>query len=316
MPQCIDCGAETPREDLFGAPDELRCQRCANKKYEPFRAPRRAATEPWPPFVSYFLLGLAVVVTLAFWWGETKLFVVNYVIADSTAVWNGAAWQLFTTIFAHGDVIHLLFNCAMLWRFGREVEEWLGPVRYAGLVVLLGVGASAAQFLASSSGGIGLSGVVYGLAGLLFAIRRYKDFAAILMNDQMVQMLVVWFFLCIALTYARVWSIANVAHGAGAVLGWLIGRAALARGRVWLLAGVALLVALLTAATQYMPWDGWYAIHQGNRNLVRHDWTAALTWFRRADATLRKDDNVRSAVREKIRELEGLVENAPGEGIP
>ena len=39
-------------------------------------------------------------------------------------------WQLFTYIFLHGDVSHILFNLIALWMFGGELENYWGSKKF------------------------------------------------------------------------------------------------------------------------------------------------------------------------------------------
>jgi Flp pilus assembly protein TadD len=66
-----------------------------------------------------------------------------------------------------------------------------------------------------------------------------------------------WFVICIVATYTKVWAVANVAHGVGALLGGLVGFAMSARAtlrRVLAAAGVlVLLAASYAGATVLRP---------------------------------------------------------------
>src|SRR5262249_4133408 len=146
------------------------------------------------------------------------------------------------------------------WRFGRALEEWMGWLRYLGFFILAGMGSSAAEFLYSPAPAIGLSGVGYAMFGLLLALRRDTGFAAELMQPPIVQLFVFWFFLCIVLTYSGAMPVANIAHGAGAVIGWLLGQAVLLSQRHWLVVALTLLVTGLVVATQFMTWNRLYVI--------------------------------------------------------
>src|SRR5205814_8950529 len=169
-----------------------------------------------------------------------------------------------------------------LWQIGPALETWMGHLLYSGFILVTAAGSSAAQFLADDHGSIGFSGVIFAMFGLLFALRRHKDFAAAIMHSQTVGYLVFWFFLCIVLTYTKVWSIANTAHGAGAVLGWLIGCAVLWRHRTWSILGACLLIAAIVAATQYMPWNGRFDVYRGMNCLRNGDKDNAIYWFEKA----------------------------------
>ena len=85
--------------------------------------------------------------------------------------------------------------------------------RAGGAPVLLPNTAEQALFY----GGVGLSGVVYGLFGLLWVLSRRDSRFRDAMDRQTVQLMVAWFFLCIVLTITGAWKVANVAHGAGCV---------------------------------------------------------------------------------------------------
>jgi membrane associated rhomboid family serine protease len=282
MPKCLECGAETPRDQMRGAPDELRCEPCARKRYSVFLGPRHHRPREVPPFLTYGIIAAAIVATLIF---RSSPQFGRYLVAALPMIWDGELWRLVTTVFPHGGFIHLAFNLYWTWRFGRDLEAWVGPLRFAGLFVFLALGSSAAEVLAGSSG-VGLSGVVYGFFGLLYALRRDKDFAAMHMHPQVVQTFVVWFFLCIVLTYMDIMRIGNWAHGAGAVLGWLTGRAILSRQRILAVAGVSALAVALAGATLHMPWNGDYAVHRAIRYSQEKNYRSALYWYEKAEERL------------------------------
>jgi membrane associated rhomboid family serine protease len=262
MPPCCTCGTETPREEMYGPPDELRCRTCAQQSYAPFQTARRGPDRKSHTPVTLITALAAVAATLLY--ATDPSGEIRYLIADRAPVWQGQVWRLFTAVFPHVNLLHLVFNLYWLWRFGQVVETWMGSLRFAGFFVVVAIGPLATDFLLSE-GGIGLSGVGYALFGLLYALRRDKGFAAEQMQPSVVQLFVVWFFLCILLTYTHVLPVANVAHGAGAVLGWLIGRSVLLRPKLLLLSLSALgaLTMALILATQYMPWNGDYAWYRG-----------------------------------------------------
>lgn len=127
-------------------------------------------------------------------------------------------WRLVSAHLAHGDLFHLGINLYWTWIFGQLLEPRLGHFRFAGLLVALAVGISAACH-AFDEGGIGLSGIGYGLWGfLLVAGRRLESWRGLLHRREHV-LFVLWFALCIVMTREGVWNISNWGHGSGAVLG-------------------------------------------------------------------------------------------------
>jgi len=307
MPACIACGAETPREQMYGAPDELRCRACAQKSYAPFEVPRSGRRTKVRTPVTIVVAVAAALATL--YYGSDPAGPVRYLIADGEDVWRGEVWRFLTCVLPHVNLLHLVFNLYWLWRFGRAVETWMGSVAYAGFVALVAAGSSSADFLISQ-GGIGLSGVGYALFGLLYALRRDKAFAAEQMHPQIVNLFVGWFFLCILLTYTKVMPVANVAHGAGAILGWLVGKSILVRQRVPAIVGVSVLVLGIIAATQYMPWNGAYAAHRGAQYAKQKNYAAALVWYRKAALAYPNNREVANYVRYLEREVQAANEEA------
>ena len=164
----------------------------------------------------------------------------------SREAFRGEPWRLVTGILPHADVFHIAFNVYWLWVFGTEVEQRFGALRMALLVVLLAVISSAAEY-ALFAGGVGLSGVGYGLFGLAWVRARRDPRSADLVDRSTVVLFLIWFVLCVVLTAAGTWRVGNTAHGAGLVAGALVGFALTPRGPRRAL-GAALLGALLGAS--------------------------------------------------------------------
>ena len=75
-------------------------------------------------------------------------------------------WQLFTYIFLHGGLSHILFNLLALWMFGGELENYWGSKKFLTIFFLLRnwcgictVIFSPYQFIPV----IGASGAIYGI---------------------------------------------------------------------------------------------------------------------------------------------------------
>lgn len=183
----------------------------------------------------------AIFVTGAVQFGKTDL--TPFVMSSLT--FEGEPWRLVASALPHAGLIHLLFNVYWLWILGTRVEEELGHVAMIVLVSVLAVASSAAQF-AFSVGGIGLSGVGYGIVGFLAAARRIDPRFRDAIDTRTLQLFVAWFFLCIVLTITNVMPIGNYAHGAGFLLGIPLAYAMLPTGLARRI-GAGLLALVLTA---------------------------------------------------------------------
>ena len=66
-------------------------------------------------------------------------------LTPSLVLGNFYIWQLFTYIFLHGGVFHLLINMLILFMFGCELERYWGSRRFWQYFLVTGVGAGSAS---------------------------------------------------------------------------------------------------------------------------------------------------------------------------
>jgi membrane associated rhomboid family serine protease len=165
------------------------------------------------------------------------------VLMDARA-WDGQFWRLASSALVHIGPLHLIFNLYWLWAFGTALEESLGARAIGGIVLLLAVGSQAAEY-ALSIPGVGLSGVGYGLFGLLLVLGRWDVRFARIVDRQTTALFVIWFVVCWLMTQAGHWNIGNVAHAAGTFIGVLLGLILVTHGR-WRVA-LSGLLAVFTA---------------------------------------------------------------------
>lgn len=135
---------------------------------------------------------------------------------------EGEPWRLLTSAALHGGIAHLAFNLWVIWLFGAHLEQVLGHVKMAGIAIALALVASAAQY-GLSGPAVGLSGIGYGLFTFLWVAGISQPQKYGTLSRSTIYMLGGMFFVFIGLTLLQVLSIANVAHGAGAAMGALLG---------------------------------------------------------------------------------------------
>ena len=137
---------------------------------------------------------------------------------------------LYKLAYARG-ILHALFNTYWLLWFGVVLEPKLGSVKFFGLIVLLSYLSMMPEYVVTGFDAevpvaiVGFSGVVYGLFGLCWIGRRFDQDLYHCCDDQVAQLLIGWFFICIAITWAKIFPVANVAHASGWLFGWLYGKA-------------------------------------------------------------------------------------------
>ena len=91
-------------------------------------------------------------------------------------------FNFLSSMFMHGDIMHLLGNMLFLWIFGDNIEDRLGHIRYAVFYIVCGIAAALAQIIMGPGSIIpmlGASGAISGVLGgyiLLFPHKRVRAF--------------------------------------------------------------------------------------------------------------------------------------------
>jgi rhomboid protease GluP len=133
-------------------------------------------------------------------------------------------WRLFTAMFLHANLIHILFNMYALYLFGYLIEGAFGKGRFIAIYFVTGFLASVTSYTFSSprSLGVGASGAIFGLLGAWVAFNYRRRQSAMAAAQLQGALMLVAINLILGFTVA---SIDNFAHigglVAGAAAGWL-----------------------------------------------------------------------------------------------
>jgi membrane associated rhomboid family serine protease len=287
MPICNECGRETPREEMFGLGKDLRCPACAGK--------RRAVYTPSPRPVlkvtgnlTKALLGLAIVLFVLRSMpakivvpGSEGTFE-SLLLASPPVIWDGQVWRLLTTCFLHGNFLHILCNGMALWQLGPVLEAYLGRWLYLGFFALVGMASMGGQLALEPWPVVGLSGILFGMFGFLWALRKRKDFAAAALPPSLIQSLVFFFFLGIVLDSSGAMAIGNWAHAVGGLVGWLLGYASLHVRRKLLVPLTALVGLGIGLLPTWMPWSADFCLYQSVKAAQVGNESAARDWYTRS----------------------------------
>ena len=164
-------------------------------------------------------------------------------------------WRALTATLLHGGWLHLVFNLYWFWTFGTLIERVFGHLRCIAIFVLLALCSMLAEYT-FLSGGIGLSGVVYGFWGMLWVLEKRDNRFMDAIDESTSRLFVGWFFICIVLTVTGIMPVANIAHGVGALTGVLLGFAICGRRQVQreCVVGLAIVLCLgILGSTVYWP---------------------------------------------------------------
>ena len=210
---------------------------------------------------------------------------------------EGQYWRLFTAMFLHIGVVHLLFNSFSLFIFGRAVEQIFGLVRFLVTYILAGLAGSIASYTFNPAVlAAGASGAIFGILGALvayFVVQR--EVFGRLGQRELTSIL---FLAAMNLLYGFTTpGVDNWAHIGGFVAGFVLGlllspRYKLAMsgardasiaierssGRKWLVVPAVLALVAFGAylATRTLPDNAYSHIYKAERYFEQKDYEIAL----------------------------------------
>ncbi len=152
---------------------------------------------------------------------------------------RGEVWRIITPNFLHLGLWHLAFNMYGLFVFGSQIELRRGPWTLLALVSSIGIVNTLVTSLAPSqmpwpfthlSGSvftIGMSGVLYGLAGFTWLSMRRDPRRDLYMPDQWTFILIIWLVLgIVGILEMIIGPVSNLGHLIGLLSGlaaaWIV----------------------------------------------------------------------------------------------
>ena len=180
------------------------------------------------PRVTYALLALNLLlwVTLEISGGSANAQVlIDFGALSAPLVVDGEYWRLFTAMFLHAGVMHILANSLSLFIFGQIVERTHGHARFVLIYLLAGLFGSVASLTINSTGvGVGASGAVFGIVGALAAyfVANRRVMGDLGRQNLMGLLVLVAINIAFGLTSP---GIDNWAHVGGLASGFLLGMA-------------------------------------------------------------------------------------------
>jgi rhomboid protease GluP len=168
---------------------------------------------------------MIVVINVAIYLAQNLVPVITQEFASfPPAIAQGQWWRLVTPMFLHAplrstfSLLHIGFNMFVLWSYGPHVEQQLGTLRFAAGYLIAGFFASASSYAFGPCNvlGLGASGAIFGIVGILLVIlfnRRRSTFVRGFMQNLL-------FFIGLNLLLGlRLPGVDYVAHIGGLVAG-------------------------------------------------------------------------------------------------
>lgn len=136
---------------------------------------------------------------------------------------EGQYWRLFTCMFLHGGLMHVLFNMYGLFFVGIFLEPLIGSKKYIFAYIITGLLSSLASvWWHPATVSVGASGAIFGMYGVFFALLTLNFFPA---QSKRVFLINTGVFIIYNLLYGLAGGIDNAAHIGGLLSGLLLGYA-------------------------------------------------------------------------------------------
>lgn len=131
---------------------------------------------------------------------------------------HGEVWRLFSPLFLHGSIDHLVGNCFALYVLGIASEHALGFIQFGVIYFFSGFCGSLLSVMVQPGPSVGASGAIFGLMALLvlFLYRYQKSFS---IRDRRIGFVVAAWGLYTIFTGFSTLYIDNFAHIGGAMGG-------------------------------------------------------------------------------------------------
>jgi membrane associated rhomboid family serine protease len=124
--------------------------------------------------------------------------------------------SIFSSMFLHGGIMHIVGNMLFLWVFGNNVEDRMGSPVFLGFYLLSGVAAAYSQVLPGPDSAIPLIGASGAVAGVLGAY-------IVMFPHARVRTLVIFYFITViqlpALVVLGFWFLLQAFQGVGSLAG-------------------------------------------------------------------------------------------------
>ena len=148
------------------------------------------------PIVTYIIMAICIIlfILMELSGGSTNSqTLLKYGANLDVLVKNGEYYRLFTCIFLHIGIMHLLCNMYSLYIIGREVENLFGKIKYIIIFILSGIfGSIMSLAFTHNTISTGASGAIFGLLGaLLYFGMHYRTYLGEAIKRSIIPIIVV-----------------------------------------------------------------------------------------------------------------------------
>jgi membrane associated rhomboid family serine protease len=199
-------------------------------RYSPYSYRRSSLFGYFPTGIRWLLISNTLIF-LVYYLGGSELqhhMSTLFALSAVAAVKSFFVWQVFTYMFLHAGIMHLLFNMLTLWMFGMTLENDWGTRRFLKYYFLCGVAAGVCVLVANVIVGdwgtptIGASGAIFGVLvafGVLYP--NQTVLMGFLFPIKAKYMVMIYAAIELLLTFGPNTGVSTVAHLGGMAFGYV-----------------------------------------------------------------------------------------------
>lgn len=173
------------------------------------------------PIVTYLIIAICITLFIAMYiFGDGSTYIRTLIKFGGNAVEltkRGDYFRLFTSLFLHAGIVHLLCNMYSLYVIGPQTESFYGKLKYLFIFIFSGICGSilSTAFSGNNTVSVGASGAIFGLLGaLVYFGYHYRVYLGNVLKSQIIPIIIL--NLLIGLTFS---GIDNFAHIGGLIGG-------------------------------------------------------------------------------------------------
>lgn len=193
-----------------------------NKKNEQEGIKAEEIFKPKKPIITVSLIIINVIVFILmyiFGKGSQDAFtLIKFGAFQKELILGGEYYRLITSAFLHIGIFHLLFNCYALYVIGRQLESFLGKIKFLIIYFVSALCGSLMSMIFPISISAGASGAIFGLLGsLLYFGYNYRVYLGTVLKSQIIPLILINLIFGFMVS-----GINNAAHIGGLIGGILI----------------------------------------------------------------------------------------------
>lgn len=193
-----------------------------NKKNEQEGIKAEEIFKPKKPIITVSLIIINVIVFILMYilgkGSQDAFTLIKFGAFQKDLILGGEYYRLITSAFLHIGIFHLLFNCYALYVIGRQLESFLGKIKFLIIYLVSALCGSLMSMIFPISISAGASGAIFGLLGsLLYFGYNYRVYLGTVLKSQIIPLILINLIFGFMVS-----GINNAAHIGGLIGGILI----------------------------------------------------------------------------------------------